>query len=217
MEYRVVIADDHPLVREALHQSLMRILPHAAVIEASGFDETLRAVDGDDIDLVLLDLDMPGMNGFTGLLGLRARHPAIPVAIVSGHQDISIARRSLRHGAMAFVPKTASVDEIGTAIRTVLDGDIWLPDWIRGAIEADGAAGSPAADRLARLTPQQLRVLNMLSEGKLNKQIAYELDVTEATVKAHVSAILRKLGAHSRTQAVIVARELEVPKSAIDV
>lgn len=220
--YRIIIADDHPLVRGALRQALSTTFPSVAISEASSVDEAITAIEtGDDTDLVLLDLLMPGMNGFTGLFTLRAQFPAIPVAIVSAHQDIAILRKAITYGAAAFIPKSAPVEQIGAAVQAVLNGDVWLPDWARDALDAqeDGAAADDANDvsaRLSQLTPQQLRVLGMLSEGKLNKQIAYELSVTEATVKAHVSAILRKLGVHSRTQAVIIARELEVQPPAIE-
>ncbi|WP_404420828.1 response regulator [Thalassospira australica] len=218
--FQILIADDHPLVRGALKQALSSELENVTLYEAGSLSEAIEQIEahGGDIDLVLLDLHMPGMNGFTGLFTLRASWPDIPVSIVSASQELPVVRRSIEYGASAFVPKSAPVDQIGTAIRTVLNGDMWMPDWARDAIE-NGPADDEAtglAEKIGQLTPQQLRVLNMLTEGKLNKQIAYELDVTEATVKAHVSAILRKLSVHSRTQAVIMARELQLQEPAID-
>jgi DNA-binding NarL/FixJ family response regulator len=218
--FQILIADDHPLVRGALKQALSTELDNVTVYEAGSLFEAIEQVEAHkgDIDLVLLDLHMPGMNGFTGLFSLRASYPDIPVSIVSASQELPVVRRSIEYGASAFVPKSAPVDQIGLAVKTVLDGGMWMPDWAREAME-NGPADDEATDlaeKIGQLTPQQLRVLNMLTEGKLNKQIAYELDVTEATVKAHVSAILRKLSVHSRTQAVIIARELQLQEPAIE-
>ena len=218
--FQILIADDHPLVRGALKQALSSELENVSVLEAGSLFEAIDQVEAHkgDIDLVLLDLHMPGMNGFTGLFTLRASYPDIPVSIVSASQELPVVRRSIEYGASAFVPKSAPVDQIGLAVKTVLDGGMWMPDWAREAME-NGPADDEAtglAEKIGQLTPQQLRVLKMLTEGKLNKQIAYELDVTEATVKAHVSAILRKLSVHSRTQAVIIARELQLQEPAID-
>jgi len=217
--FQILIADDHPLVRGALKQALSTELDNVTVYEAGSLFEAIEQIEAHkgDIDLVLLDLHMPGMNGFTGLFTLRASYPDIPVSIVSASQELPVVRRSIEYGASAFVPKSAPVDQIGLAVKTVLDGGMWMPDWAREAME-NGPADDEAnglAEKIGQLTPQQLRVLNMLTEGKLNKQIAYELDVTEATVKAHVSAILRKLSVHSRTQAVIIARELQLQEPAI--
>ncbi|WP_417804059.1 response regulator [Thalassospira lucentensis] len=218
--FQILIADDHPLVRGALKQALSTELDNVTLYEAGSLYEAIEQIDAhkSDIDLVLLDLHMPGMNGFTGLFTLRASYPDIPVSIVSASQDLPVVRRSIEYGASAFVPKSAPVDQIGLAVKTVLDGGMWMPDWARDAME-NGPADDEATDlaeKIGQLTPQQLRVLNMLTEGKLNKQIAYELDVTEATVKAHVSAILRKLSVHSRTQAVIIARELQLQEPAVE-
>jgi DNA-binding NarL/FixJ family response regulator len=145
---------------------------------------------------------MPGVQGLSGLLFLRAQHPEIPVVIVSASDDPGTIRRALEFGASGYVPKSLPVEEIRTAIRRVLAGEVWSPP----GILLDGAVDMEAtelAKRLATLTPQQVRVLMMLGEGLLNKQIAYKLGVSEATIKAHVSAILQKLGVDSRTQAVI--------------
>ena len=222
--FHVLIADDHPLMRGALSHAVRSELSNIIIHEAGSLGDAIDAIEachgqGQDIDLVLLDLHMPGMNGFTGLFTLRASYPDIPVTIVSASQDLPVVRRAIEYGAAAFVPKSAPVDQIGDAMRAVLDGNMWMPDWARDAIENAPAdsENSDIARKISQLTPQQLRVLNMLTEGKLNKQIAYELDVTEATIKAHVSAILRKLSVHSRTQAVIVARELQIQEPAVEV
>lgn len=218
--FQILIADDHPLVRGALKQALSTELDNVTLHEAGSLHEAIDRIEArkGDIDLVLLDLHMPGMNGFTGLFTLRASYPDIPVSIVSASQELPVVRRSIEYGASAFVPKSAPVEQIGLAVRTVLDGGMWMPDWAREAMEngPEDDEATDLAEKIGQLTPQQLRVLNMLTEGKLNKQIAYELDVTEATVKAHVSAILRKLSVHSRTQAVIIARELQLQEPAIE-
>ncbi len=164
-----------------------------------------------DLDLVLLDLAMPGVRGFSGLMYLRAQYPSVPVVVVSANDDPAVIRRCMEFGASGFIPKTLGVDEMGRAISRVLEGGVWTPP----DVDLKAGADSEAADlmgRLATLTPQQVRVLMMLSEGLLNKQIAYNLSVSEATVKAHVSAILQKLGVESRTQAVIAAAKIEAGK-----
>jgi DNA-binding NarL/FixJ family response regulator len=158
------------------------------------------------LDLILLDLNVPGVQGFSGLLYLRAQYPHIPVVIVSATEDPGTVRRSLDLGASGFIPKSQPVDQIRAALRRIMNGEVWFPE----DVDASGVEEETRvlAARLARLTPQQMRVLMMLSEGLLNKQIAYNLNVSEATVKAHVSAILQKLDVDSRTQAVIAINRL---------
>jgi len=206
---RIVIADDHPLFRRALHEAVGSVVPEASVGEAGTFEEltALLERDGDETDLILLDLSMPGISGFSGLIYLRAQYPAIPVVVVSASDDSTTIRSSMDFGASGFIPKRFGIETLRDAIARVMAGDIWLPDDVDLAV-----AGDPELvrlrDRLITLTPQQVRVLMMLSEGLLNKQIAYELGVSEATIKAHVSAILQKLGVESRTQAVIAAAKI---------
>jgi DNA-binding NarL/FixJ family response regulator len=206
----IVIADDHPLFRGALRQAIGSIMPSSRVIEASGMDEVNATLGQEkDVDLILLDLTMPGVQGFSGLISLRAQHPGVPVVIVSATDEPMVIRRAIEFGASGFIPKSLDVDSIGTAIQSVLAGETWTPpDVDLNATEDKETAG--LVRRLATLTPQQMRVLMMLSEGLLNKQIAFELSVSEATVKAHVSAILDKLGVDSRTQAVIAAAKIGV-------
>jgi DNA-binding NarL/FixJ family response regulator len=204
---RIVIADDHPLVRGGLRTSVNALLGSVDIVEAGSFDELAPALSGGDIDLVLLDLTMPGVQGFSGLLFLRASHPATPVIVVSGNEDRTVIRRAIELGASGYIPKSLDAATMGTAIKTVLDGGSWTPDDIDLSTSPDPAT-SDMVRRLASLTPQQVRVLMMLSTGLLNKQIAYELSVSEATVKAHVSAILQKLDVDSRTQAVIAASKI---------
>ena len=206
---RIVIADDHPLVRGALRQAVASAVENCDIVECGDLDELTKELDqNSDVDLVLLDLAMPGVRGFSGLMYLRAQHPGVPVIVVSGNEDRSVMRRCIDFGASGFIPKTTDMELMRTAIRDVLDGRTWTPP----DVDLSAPADKDTADivrRLSSLTPQQVRVLMMLSEGLLNKQIAYELTVSEATVKAHVSAILQKLGVESRTQAVIAASKIE--------
>jgi DNA-binding NarL/FixJ family response regulator len=207
--YRFVIADDHPLFRGALREAIAGSFGQAAIAEAGCFDEVSKLIDRDgEVDLVLLDLAMPGARGVSGLLYLRAQYPGVPVVVVSGNQDPAVIRRCIEFGASGFIPKTLPMETIREAIGKVLDGAVWCPSDVDWALGADSETRQ-LVSRLASLTPQQVRVLMMLSEGLLNKQIAYALGVSEATVKAHVSAILQKLGVDSRTQAVIIASKIE--------
>ncbi|KRA00068.1 LuxR family transcriptional regulator [Mesorhizobium sp. Root157] len=201
--YTFVIADDHPLFRGALKEAIAGIGSAPAIHEAGDFESTKAlVVANEDIDLVLLDLSMPGASGLSGLISLRGIHPSVPMVVVSAHDDPVTIRRALDLGASGFISKSASMDEIRDAVQTVLAGGIAAPIGLDLGVERDPEV-SELIKRLQTLTPQQTRVLGMLGEGLLNKQIAYELSVSEATVKAHVSAILQKLGVDSRTQAVI--------------
>jgi DNA-binding NarL/FixJ family response regulator len=207
--YRLVIADDHPLFRGALREAVSGIFARADIAEAGSFDDVVKLIDrAGEVDLVLLDLTMPGVRGFSGLMYLRAQYPSVPVVVVSANDDVAVIRRCMEFGASGFIPKTLGIDEIRRAISRVLEGGVWTPPDVDLKAGSD-ATGAELVQRLATLTPQQVRVLMMLSEGLLNKQIAYELSVSEATVKAHVSAILQKLGVESRTQAVIAAAKIE--------
>jgi DNA-binding NarL/FixJ family response regulator len=204
-----IVADDHPLFRNALRQTLERHFPGAAIIEAGTLDEVAAAIEAsEEPDLVLFDLIMPGSRGFSGLMYLRAQFPAVPVCVVSANEDAATIRHSLALGAAGFVPKSSPPADIRQAVAAILHGDTWIP---AGRV-LDGAApqDDALAARLKSLTPQQLRVLMMLGEGLLNKQIAHELGVSEATVKAHVSAVLQKLGVETRTQAVLAAGRFEI-------
>ncbi len=206
MTRRIIIVDDHPLFRAALHQTLSG--PGSDVIEEAGDLVALTAaLEADrDCDLVLLDLNMPGARGFSGLLLLRAQYPEIPVIIISAIEDLNVIRRTFELGAAGYLTKSVGPAEIRAAIETVLRGEVQVPD---GVNLATADEQTEIVRRLGTLTPQQVRVLMMLSGGLMNKQIAYELSISEATVKAHVSSILQKLGVDSRTQAVIAASRIE--------
>lgn len=206
--HKFVIADDHPLFRGALKQAIAGLADVASVLEAGDFESVKTIVgENDDLDIVLLDLSMPGASGLSGLISLRGVHATVPVVIVSAHDDPETIRRALELGASGFISKSASMDDIRSAIEAVLSGEISAPGDIDLGVERDPEI-SDLIKRLQSLTPQQTRVLGMLAEGLLNKQIAYELGVSEATIKAHVSAILQKLGVDSRTQAVILLSKI---------
>jgi DNA-binding NarL/FixJ family response regulator len=212
----IVIADDHPLVRDAVKQAIAKDLSDAVIREAASLGDVEQSIaDSGSPDLVLLDLHMPGMQGFTGLVYLRSRFPDVPVAMISASAEPRIMRRAIDYGACGFIPKSAPMEDIRTAVREILAGNDWLPAEA-GGVPDTADEDAQLSSRLAALTPQQLRVLGMLSEGMLNKQIAFDLEISEATVKSHVSAILQKLDVNSRTQAVILASRLNVEDPARD-
>ena len=208
--YRLVIADDHPLFRGALREAVAGLFKQVDIGEAGSFDDVAKLLEhGGEVDLILLDLSMPGVRGFSGLMYLRAQYPSVPIVVVSANDDPAVIRRCMDLGTSGFIPKTLGIEEMRAAIKRVLDGGVWTPPDVDLGAGSEGDTSDLLA-RLTSLTPQQVRVLMMLSEGLLNKQIAYELSVSEATVKAHVSAILQKLGVESRTQAVIAAAKIEL-------
>ena len=204
----ILIADDHPLFREALKGSVARVHPGARLLEADSTEALyVMAEAHPDADLLLLDLNMPGAQGYSALVHLRATQPQLPVIVVSAREEPAVMRRALDHGAAGFIPKSSDADTIRHAIAAVLAGGTWSPP---SALEAEGVGAEEAevAQRLRELTPQQFRVLTMVSTGLLNKQIAFAMDVSEATVKAHMTAVMRKLGVGNRTQAVLMAAKL---------
>lgn len=206
---RVLIADDHPLFRAALTTAVRRARPDARLEEAQTLAELMDQLRADPyVSLTLLDLRMPDCEGFAGLLTLRAEFPAVPVAVVSATEDAEAVRKALAFGAAGYVPKSTSLDTMAEALSALLDGEEWAP-----ALDAPAPADDIAA-RIASLTPSQLRILVGLQKGRLNKQIAYDMGVSEATVKAHMTAIFRKLGVLNRTQAVIAAQALSLEPDA---
>jgi DNA-binding NarL/FixJ family response regulator len=207
-QHHIAIVDDHPLFRDALKQVLAASFADLRLSEAGSLEELSKILNGGDVDLVLLDLSMPGVQGYSGLLYLRSLDPGIPVVVVSANEGPSTIRRCLDFGASGFIPKSSPVPTIQKAIAAVLQGEIWAPTDVDMDL-ADAPDAAALVERLSTLTPQQVRVLMMLGEGLLNKQIAYQLGVSEATVKAHVSAILQKLHVESRTQAVIAVKKIE--------
>lgn len=204
----IIIADDHPLFCAALGQAIKARISEADIRETNSFHGVQALLDKGSADLILLDINMPGMQGYSGLLYMRAQYPQVPVAIVSAIEDETVIHSAIQFGALGYIPKSLSLEDIGTAIEAIMDGEVWLPPGTSEAPSDDGGEDAKHAARLQLLTPQQVRVLMYLSDGKLNKQIAHELSISEATVKAHVSAILQKLKVNSRTQAVIIAGSL---------
>lgn len=210
---RLLIADDHPLFRAALHQAALAALDDGSIAEACDLPGTLDTLGAEpDTDLVLLDLHMPGSRGLSGLAALRGQFPAVAVMVVSAHDEPRVVRRVLDHGAAGFISKSASPGEIATAIRTVLDCGEWVPPHLDESVAAlpTDPNDSDLAARLSRLTAQQYRVLGLLAEGLLNKQVADRLAIQERTVKAHVTAIFEKLGVRNRTQASMLLRTLDL-------
>ena len=207
----VIVADDHPLFRTAIKEALEADQGETNFLEANSFESLQALVDKNrEVDLVLLDLHMPGVSGFAGLVYLCKRYPSVPVVIISANEDPVVIKRALEHGAAGFIPKSSSIDTITDAIAAVLMGEIWSPDTTASNLPGNNVSEVELANRMAQLTPQQFKVLMMMSQGLLNKQIAYELNVSEATIKAHVSAIMSKLGVSNRTQAVLAANQLSV-------
>lgn len=212
MAVHILVADDHPLFRDAIKSAISIPLGDdfepPVITEAEDFGSAMAALAADtDTDLVLLDLSMPGSSGLSALVSVRAAYPAVPVIVISGTDDVSTVRRSIELGASGFISKSARTDAIRKGVTDVLAGEIALPDDMNLGSEHDPEIGE-LIRRLRTLTPQQARVLGMLAEGLLNKQIAYELGVSEATIKAHVSAVLQKLNVDSRTQAVILLSKI---------
>jgi len=204
----VIIADDHPLFRDAIKQSVEGLMPNCAFQLAGDLDHLRKQLrENENVELVMLDLNMPGTTGFSGLLSIRSEFQDVPVIVVSASEDSLTIRKCIELGASGFIPKSSGAEYIVEGIKAVQAGEIWTPPNVD--IEADiDDASSDVLGRIQSLTPQQTRVLSMLAEGLLNKQIAYELGVSEATVKAHVSAVLLKLNVDSRTQAVIMMNRI---------
>jgi len=207
----VIVADDHPLFRTAIKEALEAEQGDTRFLEASSFESLQKLVDEQkEVDLVLLDLHMPGVSGFAGLVYLCKRYPSVPVVIISANEDPVVIKRALEHGAAGFIPKSSSIDTITQAISSILMGEIWAPAPTASDLPGNNTSEVELAERMAQLTPQQFKVLMMMSQGLLNKQIAYDLGVSEATIKAHVTAIMSKLGVSNRTQAVLAASQLAV-------
>ena len=210
---RILIADDHPLFRLALSQAVRELVAEADVREADSLDAARALLQAQpDTDLVLLDLHMPGSHGLMGLAALRGEFPSVAVVMISAHDEPQTIRRALDFGAAGFIAKRSSMDELKRALAAVLACEDYVPTDLAAAVAATSpAAGDGAlAARLSALTPQQFRVLTLVAEGRLNKQIADVLGIQERTVKAHVSAIFEKLEVRNRTQAGVLLRSLEL-------
>jgi len=202
----ILVADDHPLLRAAVLHALRDSLGRIRVIEAATASALEPALDAHpDIELVLLDLTMPGARGLSSLVWLRGERPELPVVVISSNDHPRTVRRVQQFGASGFISKSAPAESIGQAVASVLDGGSWFPPLTAERSEED----AQLATRLAQLTPQQFRVLLGIADGLLNKQIAHQLGLAENTVKVHVTAILKKLECHSRTQAAVLVKALE--------
>lgn len=210
---KVIVADDHPLFRTAIKEALQASQGETTFLEANSFETLQELVDkNQDVDLVLLDLHMPGVTGFAGLVYLCKRYPSVPVVIISANEDPVVIQRALDHGAAGFIPKSSDLKTITNAIGDILMGEIWAPISRQTNLPGNNVSEIALAERMAQLTPQQFKVLMSVSQGLLNKQIAYDMGISEATIKAHVTAIMNKLGVSNRTQAVLVASKLDVLK-----
>lgn len=207
----VIVADDHPLFRTAIKEALQESQGETNFLEANSFESLQQLVEENpDVDLVLLDLHMPGVSGFAGLVYLCKRYPSVPVVIISANEDPLVIHRALDHGAAGFIPKSSDLQTITNAIGDILMGEVWVPESASSGLPGKNTSELELAERMAKLTPQQFKVLMAVSQGLLNKQIAYDMNISEATVKAHVTAIMNKLGVSNRTQAVLAASKLNV-------
>jgi DNA-binding NarL/FixJ family response regulator len=207
---KFLIADDHPLFREALISALRPLFENVDIIQSDSLESTLKALQqNSDFDLILLDLNMPGSDSFYGLIRVSQDYPDVPVAVVSASDSVEVVSKVMNLGAKGFIPKATSSRTIADALKQILDGNNWLPKGMQTSIEND----SPLIDiatLVGELTPKQFQVLQLLQNGLLNKQIAFDLNITEATVKAHISAIFRKLNVKTRTQAVLLLKNLDI-------
>ncbi|SDU43594.1 response regulator transcription factor [Pseudomonas yamanorum] len=213
--YKILIADDHPLFREAIHNVISDGFPGSEVMETGDLDSALAlSQEHDDLDLILLDLNMPGMHGLNGLINLRNESPTIPVVIVSAEQDKQVVLQAITYGAVGFITKSSPRLQMTEAIQQILNGNVYLPPEIIRSQKIGGQRRMNdclglAPELLQALTRKQLLVLERMTKGDSNKQIAYSLDIAETTVKAHVSAILRKLNVHNRVQAILSAGDID--------
>jgi DNA-binding NarL/FixJ family response regulator len=206
---KFLIADDHPLFREALVGALEPLFESSEMIQSDSLDSTLDALlEHSDIDLVLLDLQMPGCENFYGVIRVSEDYPTIPIAVVSANDSIEVISHVMGFGAKGFIPKCTSAQDMASALVSIMQGNRWLPEGMEDKIGAIDDEQMSIAQKVKELTPKQFQVLRLLQEGLLNKQIAYDLSITEATVKAHISAIFRKLDVNTRTKAVLELKKL---------
>ncbi|WP_166423062.1 response regulator transcription factor [Paraglaciecola sp. 20A4] len=209
MQAKAIVADDHPLFRSAMKQAIQDVLG-SDILEAASYQQTIDLLkEHNDVELIFLDLNMPGNDGLTGLTLIRSQFPDVLVAIVSGDETPSMVRKAIDFGACGYIPKSTPLPMIGAAVQQLLDGEQWLPEELIAQVQKiEGSEEQEFALKLAQLTPHQLKVLQLMADGLLNKQIAYELGVSESTIKQHVSAVLHKLGFNNRTQAGVLFKQM---------
>ena len=212
--YKILVADDHPLFREAICSVIAEGFPGTELLETPDLDSALEiAREQDDLDLILLDLNMPGMNGLNGLITLRNEAPSIPVVIVSAEEDKQIVLQAITYGAVGFITKSSPRAQMTEAIEQTMNGNVYLPSDIIRANRTSSRRHHEEAhlspELLYALTRKQLLVLERMTKGESNKQIAYNLEIAETTVKAQDSAILRKLNVHNRVQAILSASDVD--------
>ena len=205
MGSNILIADDHPLFREALSYIASSLLSECRIIEATNYNETLELAKSESFKLMFVDLNMPDAQGLTDLVMLKKLAPSTPIIIVSAHEEPEIIRQCMTNNASGYIVKSAQPEEMKEAIKKVLAGESYLPNNIDLPDTED--AGDEIAAKISSLTPSQLRILTEIGKGKLNKQIAYDLEISEATVKAHITNVFKKLGINNRTQAVLYTAE----------
>lgn len=209
---RILIADDHPLFRMALKQALGTVADSAVLFEAESLASARRVLAQEpELDLLVLDLHLPDSQGLMGLASFRAEFPSVAIVMISASEDLGTIRSALALGAAGYIPKRASLDELGHALTTILNCESYVPDDIRQHLDSlpEPSADDRLAEKLAALTPQQFRVLSLVADGKLNKQIADQLGIQERTIKAHLSLIFQKLGVRNRTQASVLLKSLQ--------
>ncbi len=204
---KIILADDHPLFRQALTITLKAHFDGADIIDAQNIPELEQHLQSKDkADLLLLDLDIPGAQGFNSLIAIRRSHPDLGIVVISGFEDKDTIHKAMSFGAAGFIPKSTPVPQMVVAIKEVLNGKLWTPD---GEFNPNEHSANDD-DKIASLTPKQHQILLMFADGLLNKQIAYELGTSESTIKSHASIIFLKLGVRNRTQAVIALNELQL-------
>lgn len=214
MSVRILVADDHPLFREAIVHLLKRTIPGVLIDEANSLEQSRNILEEHrDVSLLLLDLKLSDTNGVDGLLFLKKSYPSLPVIVISAYDEQSVIQDSLRYGASGFIPKHLGMDDIAEAIKVVLDGDVWFPG--SNSLQGESESDTEHQPDFSELTATQIKVLSLLRDGKPSKEMASLLSVTEATIKAHLTEIYRKLNVRNRTQAVVQAKKLELPDSEI--
>lgn len=202
---KLLLIDDHSLLRAGMRFLLRSLDAGLELDEAGTCDEALELLSGRGYDLVLLDLMLPGRNGLSALAAIRSAAPAVPLVVVSGESDPGVVRAAIDGGAMGFIPKSSTPEVMIQALQLVLAHGIYLPPMVLEAAYTSSTPAPRSASVLPGLTPRQMDVLRGVIRGKANKAIAKELELSEGTVKAHLSAVFQALGVHSRTEAVYAA------------